>query len=275
LNSYSDFNFELLTLKMLKEKGLECVHGGLYEDPITGINRQFDIRATKTINNYRVKIAAECKNIRENYPILVLCAPRHEHESFHQVAILNEPPHGSSLSPRTIFQSRASIFTVEGMHSIYKPYEFVGKNITQVGRVSDGTIQANDNELFNKWSQCLGSANDLVKRIYLEGKDIKCSVFFFTIIPILVIPNETLWIVNYDFAGGIVSGPRLADRISYFVDKVYKTDAEATIISHEIRHEIRISHIEIMTQHGLENFIDTYLQTETGIQQIFPTARRE
>ena len=32
LESYSDFSFELSVLKMLREKGLECEHGGVYED---------------------------------------------------------------------------------------------------------------------------------------------------------------------------------------------------------------------------------------------------
>lgn len=267
LKSYAGFNFELSILKLLKEKGLECVHGGLYEDPITGKNREFDIRATRTINNYRVKIAAECKYIRENYPILVSCVPRLEQESFHEVAILREPEH----KPDIIYEPRAIIETIKGMDSIYKPNEFVGKRITQVGREkNDGTIVASNDELFDKWSQCLSSANDLVKRIYLQDKDTKSSIFFSTVIPILVVPNERLWIVNYDFDGGIVSDPKLAERCSYFVDKGYITDAEATIMGQEVRHEIRISHIEIMTQKGLENFINTYLQTDTGIKQIFP-----
>ena len=47
LNSYSDFSFELSVLKMLRENDVSCEHGGLYEDPVTGKYREFDIRSIK------------------------------------------------------------------------------------------------------------------------------------------------------------------------------------------------------------------------------------
>lgn len=31
-------------------------------------------------------MAIECKNIRDNYPILISFVPRHEQESYHQIA---------------------------------------------------------------------------------------------------------------------------------------------------------------------------------------------
>ena len=65
LDSSSDFSFELSVLKMLRESNIGCEYGGLYEDPVTGKSREFDIRATKTISNYRVRLAVECKNIRD------------------------------------------------------------------------------------------------------------------------------------------------------------------------------------------------------------------
>ena len=69
LNSHSDFSFELSVLKMMRQNGIECEHGGLYEDPVTGKSREFDIRAVHTIADYRVRLAIECKNIRENFPV--------------------------------------------------------------------------------------------------------------------------------------------------------------------------------------------------------------
>jgi hypothetical protein len=87
LNTYSDFSFELAVLKMLRERGLSCEHGGLYEDAVTKKSREFDIQAIITIQRYRVRLTIECKNIRENFPILISCMPRHEEESCHQVAL--------------------------------------------------------------------------------------------------------------------------------------------------------------------------------------------
>ena len=85
LNSHSDFSFELSVLKMLRESDVECQHGGHYQDPVTAKSREFDIRAIKTIGKFRVRMAVECKNIRENFPILVSCIPRHEQDGYHEV----------------------------------------------------------------------------------------------------------------------------------------------------------------------------------------------
>lgn len=91
LNGFSDFAFELKTLEMLRAHSLECEHGGLYEDPVTNKMREFDIRAVARNDHFAVHLAVECKNVQENYPLLVTCVPRHPSESYHEVAILREP----------------------------------------------------------------------------------------------------------------------------------------------------------------------------------------
>ena len=58
----------------------------------------------------------------------------------------------------TIHNSRAETLSIRGKHSMYKRGEPVGKSTVQVGRASDGSISANDSELYEKWEQCLGSA---------------------------------------------------------------------------------------------------------------------
>ncbi|MGQ0555763.1 MAG: hypothetical protein ACT4PN_07455 [Nitrospiraceae bacterium] len=169
LNTYSDFSFELAVLKMLRENGLSCEHGGLYEDAVTKKSREFDIRAIITIQRCRVQLAIECKNIRENFPILISCVPRHEQESYHQVALVHEPKSDSSFMSLTIHNSRAETLSIRDEHSMYKRGEPVGKSTVQVGRAWDLSISANDSELYEKWGQCLGSAADLVDRVYWDG----------------------------------------------------------------------------------------------------------
>lgn len=60
LSGYSDFSFELQTLRLVRGHGLDCEHGGLYEDPITKKMREFDIRAFARAGVYSVRIAIEC-----------------------------------------------------------------------------------------------------------------------------------------------------------------------------------------------------------------------
>jgi len=138
LESHSDFGFELSVLKMLRERGIECKHGGLYDDPVTGKSREFDIRASIDRGDYRVKLAIECKNIRSNFPLLVACTPRHESESYHHVVKLSEPQY---MEHERIYgsqkKSRATPLTIGGAHSTYPPEVAVGKSIVQVGRAQN------------------------------------------------------------------------------------------------------------------------------------------
>ena len=267
LDSYSDFSFELSVLKMLRENGLECEHGGLYEDTVTGKSREFDIRAINTISNFRVRLAVECKNIRENFPILISCIPRHEDESYHQIAVVSEPIISDTMVTMLPYDhiSRAKIVSIRGKNSIYKPHDLVGKSTVQVGRTVDGTISANDSELYDKWSQCLSSTNDLVSRTYWDGseeKDIEVR-YLSSVIPTVVVPNGRLWSVAYDDDGNKVSNPNQTERCSCFIDKDYELGTKLTGT------RMWISHVEIMTIDGLKSFVNSHLKTEDGISEIF------
>ncbi|MDH4215343.1 MAG: hypothetical protein OEV23_00375 [Gallionella sp.] len=256
LNSYSDFSFELAVLKMLRERNIECDHGGHYEDPVTNKSREFDIRATKTINNLqagtpnlRVRMAIECKNIRENFPILISCIPRHEQESHHQIAQVG------------IHKSRATMFSIRDSHSLYKKNEPVGKSTVQVGRAMDSTISSNDSELYEKWGQCLSSATDLVNLVYWDGRKDK-AVYFSAVFPFVVVPNGRLWMVAYDEDGNRVCDPTPTDRISCFINKSYPMVADFAGAT------MQLSHVEIVTFDGMTAFVDKYLNSEMA--EIFP-----
>jgi len=265
LNAYSDFSFELVVLKMLREHVFDCEHGGHYEDPVTNKSREFDIRAIKTIHKYRVRMAIECKNIRENFPILISCIPRHEKESYHQIALVSEPKKDSSyLAAPSILQSRTNTFDIRGEHSLYKPIDPVGKSTVQVGRATDGTISANDAELYDKWGQCLSSASDLVERVYWDGGRKDSEDFYFSaVFPFVVVPNGRLWIVSYDVDGNRVSDPSLTVRCSCFIDKDYKMGTQLA------RASMSLSHIEIVTFDGMRSFVEEYLMSEERMEKIF------
>jgi hypothetical protein len=265
LDSYSDFSFELSVLKMLRENGLECEHGGLYEDPVTGKSREFDIRAIKTIRNYRVRLAVECKNIRENFPILISCIPRHEDESYHQIAVVNKPRESGAFVIGSVHESRAKTVSIRGRYSIYKPHDFVGKSTVQVGRALDGTISANDSELFDKWAQCLSSCVELVSRTYWDGEDEKDAMYLSLVIPIVVVPSGRLWSVAYDDDGNRVSEPNQTDRCSCFIDKDYEMGTKMAGT------RMWISHVEIMTIDGLKSFVSFNLKSESRLSELFST----
>jgi hypothetical protein len=265
LNAYSDFSFELAVLKMLRESGLNCEHGGLYEDAVTKKSREFDIRAITAIQRYRVRLAIECKNVRENFPILISCIPRHEQESYHQVSMVSDPKFVDPFLAMNFHQSRATTLSILGEHSMYKRGEPVGKSTVQVGRAVDGSISANDSELYEKWGQCLSSAADLVERVYWEGydDDDKEAVYQSMVIPFVVVPNDRLWIVLYDEDGNRMSDPEPSNRCSCFIGKDYEMGTKLAGT------RMWLSHVEIVTFDGMRSFVQRYFSSQEAVCQLF------
>lgn len=263
LSNFSDFSFEISVLKMLRDNGLTCEHGGHYEDPVTGKSREFDIRATKTIQNRRIRLAVECKNIRENFPILISCLHRHESESYHSVVRLQDQSQQSSLIPN-LHDCRAKQFKIKSNNSFYKVSEPVGKSTAQVGKnAHDGEITSNDSELYEKWGQCLSSASDLVSDVYFDGRTEK-TPYLSSVFPFVVVPNGRLWSCLYDDRGNLIQPPMQTERVSCFIDKSYELGPAVAQTT------FNISHLEVVTYDGMLKFIDDHLKTLEGISKIFP-----
>lgn len=91
LGNHSDFSFEIRVLNSLVKCGFACEHGGTYDDPVTQKPRQFDIRATQCFGNRFVRLAVECKNIRDASPLLVSCVPRAPEDAFHEIVASCRP----------------------------------------------------------------------------------------------------------------------------------------------------------------------------------------
>jgi len=266
LAGYSDFSFELSVLKMLREHEVACEHGGHYVDPVTNKSREFDIRATKTIEQYRIRMSVECKNIRENFPILVSCVPRHKDESYHQVAMVTEPKRDSSpIAAIAGIRSRATILDLRGQHSLYAAGDPVGKSTVQVGRTMDGSITANDSELYEKWGQCLNSLHGMAKEIYWDrDKYDPLDGYLSAAFPFVVVPNGRLWVASYDLDGRCVSNPTQVNRCSCFIGKDYKMGTELA------SSRLWISHLEIVTLDGLRSFVESHAMTVDGMKKVFP-----
>ncbi len=264
LDENSDFSFELQVLKMLRESNIECEHGGFYEDSVTHKTREFDIRATKTIACSRVRFAVECKNIRAHFPILISCVPRHEHESYHDIALRTDNAQHRPYLALNVPFSHWHPLPMRAAHSLYPVDSPVGKSTAQVGRSADKSIHDNDSELFEKWTQCLSSAADLVKEVHWDGEDAVSTIKQSAVLPFLVVPNGRLWSVNYDANGTRLAPPAPTDRCSYFVDKVHNIGPASVNV------KMSLTHVEFVTINGMRSFIDEYLSSSAAIARIFP-----
>lgn len=263
LDSHSDFSFEINTLKALIEIGFICEHGGIYKDPATQIPREYDIRATRQIGEKFLRLAVECKNLRPNYPLLISCLPRRQEESFHELSI--------SVKPRTVFKDNygniqhltaktvamISNFqtcrlknTMNTKNSLYPVDAPVGKSCDQVGRSKNNNeIVSGDSGIYNKWSQALSSAHDLVSLIFSDGQRSGMTAISL-VFPLVVVPNEKLWRIQYDINGNRISDPELVDRCSFFVNQQYSYPSKYK------DKKFVISHLEFVTSKGLLDFVN-------------------
>jgi hypothetical protein len=164
-----------------------------------------------------------------------------------------------------LHQSRATTLRILQQHSFYKAGDPVGKSTAQIGRVMDGTISANDAELYEKWGQCLSSIDDLVSRMYWDGDDDK-KTYYSAVFPFVVVPNDRLWMVTYDKDGNRTSDPVQTNRCSCYINKDY----EMGMTPLGTRTRLWLSHIEIVTFEGMKAFVEEYLQSEEGMEKIFP-----
>lgn len=258
----SDFAFELQTLKLLRAQGLECQHGGLYEDPVTKRARQFDIRAIARVKNHCVRLAIECKNVGENCPSLISRVPRHPSESFHEIAIVGEIENGRRGFG--LLEIRAHIVRVGEPEGLYRAYAPVGKSLAQIGREDhrEGRLWAADDEIFNKWAQALTSADDLVTESYYEGSDDSPGISYVAVLPIVVVPDGRLWTVDFDSDGTLTNGPTQTDQCSLFVNHAYRMEINGP--------NFQVSHVEFLTLSRLGEFVVKHLKNRTAMKRIFP-----
>ncbi len=268
LNNHSDFSFEINVLKTLVGLGFACEHGGSYKDPVTNKPRAFDIRATKDLEKRILRFAVECKNLRENYPLLVSCVPRSDEEAFHDLVLSVHPDTIPLRSPSPLHSSamepRSKTMRMTGARSLYPNGDYVGKSCEQVGKTAQGDITASDSDVYAKWSQALSSADDLIYEAFTDGSERTGDVCLSLVFPILVVPDGRLWVVEFDAGGHRTCQPRRTDRCSYFINLLYRHGGGLT------NDEMTISHLEFVTVTGLSQFADQLYGSDERLSQSFP-----
>ncbi|CAK6687184.1 hypothetical protein [Synechococcus sp. CBW1107] len=247
--SESDFAFELQTLALLNELGASCEHGGMYEDPVTQKARQFDIRGLFEISpTRRVRLAVECKNVRPNYPLVVLTVPRRDEESYHEFIHTWAPR--DTLSIPGLPERNGETIRLNGPGSAYPCSEPVGKSCCQVGRDTTGAFRQSDSEAYDKWSQAIQSAHELVDIAQEDWKLSHEKDAGTLVLAVLVVPDQRLWTVHYDNDGATIGEPSLEERASLYVNKFVPSSNRHPFIG------LWLSHIEVVTHIGLRELVD-------------------
>ncbi|AYV12359.1 hypothetical protein [Shewanella algae] len=251
LDEQSDFCFELKILNLLRGFGVDCSHSGHYTDVVTGVAREYDIRAYLQSGLKHLRMAIECKNLKKNNPLLVMCTIRHDNECYNDILMGFGPEQGlpnGNLAPHRV--------TLTGNDSIYPRHAFSGKSLSQVGVKANNSndILASSSEVYNKWSQCLSSSVDLIERSMWDyfDPDGDNAQTLSMILPILIVPDDTLWSVKFDNDGNKMNDPEKTNHVPMFVGKSF-TVGNGIDGGRKITY--RFSHIDIFTKSGFEEFI--------------------
>ncbi len=265
LEGDSDFSFELEVFKELVDRGFYCSHNGTYDDPATKTPREYDIRAHKNIDSYYLRMAVECKNLKQNYPLLVTSTCRTEYESLHNILI-----HYYSQQPQLLHDEENIIITISPSE-YYCSGDFIGKSCAQVGRLmSNNSISSSDAEVYNKWSQAISSAYGLLQQgATLDMRNIGGEIVL-AVIPILVVPDNMLWIVRYNDDGTLNCVPFQTDHCHYKIMKNY------SIGYNNDQETYTINCLEIMTKSGFSRYLDRLCDdTDDLWSKIFPQGEIE
>jgi hypothetical protein len=215
-------------------------HGGTYKDQVTGKTRQFDYRCQIDRGRDRSKknlLAAECKNLNPDFPLVVCGRPRTTEESYHVFITQDD---GKSL-----------IGKVDGFNSLYKPDEFVGKSLLRL-KLKDRKICADgDSEIYDRWSQALASSHDLALGAVLNRPPAKTFTF---VMPLVVVPDNSLWIVSYNNEGSIRGNPMQVEQCEFYVDQKLPVGLPFVL-----------THIHFVTLKGLSQMLSGFVAARARI----------
>jgi hypothetical protein len=247
-----DMALELSTFRVLLGNGWWANHGGFYRDPVQDKFRQFDVQGglelrknpnTPLLPTTGIRVAAECKNLSPEAPIVVSRMPRTETESYHcLLKRITDRDNAKAVKEVRVIRSTA-------VHP--KPYHSgapVGKSIVQYQK--NPAAKAPDDP-YAKWSQALSSCATQIIQAYMkaivspEAPDL-CFIF-----PALIVADATLWVVDYD-KDGVRGGPQLADEATLFLGQFYDVVVEGG------KQKYGVSHLHIYTETGLTNAVPTW-----------------
>jgi hypothetical protein len=253
LEKTSDFTFEIKTLNQLINLGFNCEHGGTYEDPITKKTREFDIRASKRLideDQFKVDIhlSVECKNIRDNYPLVIQSVQRSANESY--MDLIWSFHSWNSFRLEHSYSQRLSLFENDSPYLVGEP---IGKSCEQVGVNNNDEIVANDSSVFDKISQSINAAYSLMLDAHYASADEEDISIASLVVPVLIVPDDKLWNITYNNNGAITNEPSMVPNCEYYIDKSW-------LLGEKSEQQVRYSltHLEIVQLGYLGQFIKKY-----------------
>jgi hypothetical protein len=233
---------------------------------LTSKLRQFDLRAVRKVVHGCIHLAIECKQLRPNYPLLVLRVPRPAQESFHELLLVVDPercPIGEAPD-LPAYEKKAVNISIRGSASLYPQDDPVGKACAQVGRDHSG-ITGSDAEMFGKWTQAISSAQGMIDGACTNTPADREGWLVTLVLPVVVVPDDRLWVVDYNPDGTPTGPPTQVTRCSYLLSTTCRGGDNLSGSNYTL------SHLEFVTLRGLEELIDILGNDDGPNDRYFPS----
>lgn len=243
LAAADDFGHEMRVKGLLESNGGKVVHGWTYLDPLEQKPRQFDLRCRidePQHGDFHLRLAVECKNLAAEAPLIVSGSKRTRAESFHDF-VVSDPSAGGV---------RIRVMRVQADSYLYRQDQFVGKSLLRLKPNRDGTAfvpaSALESEIYSRWTQALSSADELCKAAGLVAEN-QTKVISTLILPLVIVPDGSLWTVEYGNDGAIASGPLAVPSATMFVNH--------EVVVRPKNNWMNLTHVHFFTFSGLRRFL--------------------
>ena len=262
-----DFGFEMrVGASMHAVAGLDVRHGGTYTDAVTEKPRQFDYRCSLAKGPTKLSLAVECKNIDPSYPVIICGTARREQEAFHDLILAGGIGSvGRRVTP--VIGPYSKTLRTSGESGFYPKADFVGKSVLRL-KPSNGRHPrpepAPDSDVHERWAQALASGVGLVQMACNFRPTGKYR--WSAILPIVVLNDGSLWKIEYDKAGAIVSPPSQVDECDFYVARQITVACSVQKDSHVFV----FSHIHFLTLKGFISFLNRITSEKDACARLFP-----
>jgi hypothetical protein len=264
-----DFGHEMRVGHAIRScAGIESQHGGTYTDSITLKPRQFDFRCWMTKGRTRLSLAVECKNLNPVVPLVICGTARRDNEAFHD---LIESGTGRRERRTVVFTGLSSVTRrASGAYSIYLPNAFVGKSLVRVQ--IDKMMRTPDTDIYEKWAQALSSSVDLATDACDFAASSGLSPFITSVLPIVVVPDGTLWKFVCEKDGTVVTDASQVNECEFFVGRNIQVKGPIRTPSFQ---QFAFSHIHFFTLSGFTSFLSKMAVNDHAYGKLFPETFQE
>jgi hypothetical protein len=241
LDTQDDFDLELFVHRSLTASGFQSEHAGTYSDPVTGGPRQFDVRARRFFprRRWQILLAVQCEKLSADFPLLVSRVPRPIQESYHEVI--------RSWERRETGEDFVEAVRWERGPELYPENELVGKKIVRVRNpAADEGFRDTGDGSYGEWSEALVSAADLVREGILAHRGHAVSEYFTLVLPVLVVSDDSLWVVDYSESGRRARSALPVEETEVYVGREYELLAGR---------RYQVSHLHLFTRSGFTSFL--------------------